>query len=132
MRRTIAPQIALAVLLAFFGAPFLHLHTAEVDDHHHHNRDALGSAAIVHAHFPGAPAGRGSSRVSQAEEHEFFLNAFAVLLKPPMLLDLPFLIAARVEAEPPAARVAQVVLQFTPRTHGPPVLESVSPRAPPA
>lgn len=133
MRRALAAHTGLAFLLAFFGSPFLHLHTAEVRDDHHDGRAARGHGAIVHAHFPDAQAaGHGDADVSPAEEHEFSLNVFAVILKPPALPDLPFLIAARIEAQPLAASAARIVLQFTPHTHDPPPLDATNPRAPPA
>jgi len=133
MRRTLAIHTGLAFLLAFFGAPFLHLHTAVAEEDHHHGRAARAHGAIVHAHFPDAQAAEhGDADVSPAEEHEFSLNVFAVMLKQPALPDLPFLIAARIEAQPLVASAARIVLQFAPHTHDPPLLEATNPRAPPA
>src|SRR3990172_10204849 len=128
MRRTLAAHTGLAFLLAFFGAPFLHVHTAESQDDHHDGRAARGHGAIVHAHLPDAQAAEhDDADVSRAEEHELSLNVFAVILKRPALPDLPFLIAARIEAEPLLAGAARIVLQYTPHTHDPPLLEATNP-----
>jgi hypothetical protein len=45
---------------------------------------------------------------------------------------LPFLLAARLEAEPPAASAEPFIPPCSPRGHDPPVLGSTQPRAPPA
>jgi hypothetical protein len=133
MRRTIAAHTGLAVFLAFFAAPFLHLHTAEAEDDHHDDLAGHAHGAIVHAHLPdGHAADHDDADLTRPEEHELSLSIFAVVVKERTMPDLPFLLAARVEAELPAASAEPFVLLCPPRGHDPPALETTQPRAPPA
>ena len=133
MRRTFAAHTGLAVLLAFFAAPFLHLHTAETGDDHHDDLAGHANEAIIHVHLPDShPAEHDDANLSQPEEHGLSLSVFAVVVKERALPDLPFLLAARLEAEPPAACAEPFVLLCPSRGHDPPTLETTQPRAPPA
>jgi hypothetical protein len=123
----------LAVLLAFFAAPFLHLHTAEVEGDHHDDLAGHAHGAIVHAHLPDSHAAdHDDVDLSRPEEHELSLSVFAVVVKERALPDLPFLLAVRLEAEPPVDCAEPFVLRFPPRGHDPPALGTTQPRAPPA
>jgi hypothetical protein len=129
MRRLAAPASAV-VLLAFFTAPFLHLHTAggapSFGIVHEHE-------AIVHAHFPDRhPAGHHDADLTSAEEHDLSLSAFAVLVEQRAMPALPFLLPARIEAGAPAVCEEPFVPFCPPRGHDPPSFEIFPPRAPPA
>src|SRR3990172_5392084 len=104
MRRTFAAHTGLAVLLAFFAAPFLHLHTAEAGDDHHDDLAGHANQAIIHVHLPDRhPAEHDDANLSQPEEYGLSLSVFAVVVKERALPDLPFLLAARLEVDPPAS-----------------------------
>jgi hypothetical protein len=133
MRRIVAAPTGLAVFLAFFAAPFLHLHTAEAGDHHHDEPSGHARAAIVHVHLPGSHAAEhGHTDLTEPEEHDLSLSVFAALVKQQALPALPVLLAARAEAEPPAVSSESFVLLCPPHAHDPPALDSAQPRAPPA
>ena len=133
MRRTIAAPTGLALLLAFFAAPFLHLHTAEAGDDHEDDLAGHARGAIVHVHLPDSHAAEhDDADLSRPEEHELSLSVFAVVVKQRAMLDLPVLLAARAEAEPPAVSAEPFVLLCPPRAHDPPALGIAQPRAPPA
>jgi len=133
MRRTLAAPTGLAVFLAFFAAPFLHLHTAEADDHHHDEPAEHVRGAIVHVHLPdGHAADHHNADLTLPKEHELSLSVFAVVVKQRALPALPVLLAARAEAEPPVVSAEPFVLLCPPRAHDPPALDSTQPRAPPA
>jgi len=133
MRRTIAAPTGLALLLAFFAAPFLHLHTAEAGDDHEDDLAGHARGAIVHVHLPDSHAAEhDDADLSRPEEHELSLSVFAAFVKDRTLPDLPFLLAARLEAEPPVACAEPFILACPPRGHDPPALGTLQPRAPPA
>ena len=135
MRRTIAAPTGLVLLLACFAAPFLHLHTAQAGDIHHHHDDPAEHArgAIVHVHLPDSRAAdHDDADLSRLEEHGLSLSVFAVVVKQRAMPDLPVLLAARAEAEPPAVSAEPFVLLCPPRAHDPPALGIAQPRAPPA
>lgn len=134
MRRTFAAHTGLAVFLAFFAAPFLHLHTAEAGDNHHDDPAEHAHAAIIHAHLPDSHDAdhHDDAELDHPVEHDISLSVFAVVVKQRAMPDLPFLLAARLETEPPAAAAEPFVPLCPPRAHGPPALGTAQPRAPPA
>lgn len=132
MRRTLAAQTSFAVLLWFFTTPFLHLHGAEAEDHHHEEEAGHGHDSIIHAHLPDHHASGHDVEISEADEDEKPLDSFALLQKYVPNLSSPFLIAARFElARVIPVPTEQVVVPFTPKAHGPPSLGKTNPRAPP-
>jgi hypothetical protein len=132
MRRTLAAPAALAFLLAFFAAPFLHVHTVKADDHHQ-DRVSPWHGAIVHAHFPhDHSAMHDGADIAHVEQDEHPLNVFAFILNSSLLPDFLLVTAVPVETDPPAVCADGVVLSHPPCAHDPPALAAVNPRAPPA
>ena len=135
MRRAWTAQTILAFLLAFVGAPFLHLHLTERPGHHDHAVHDHG--AVIHAHLPEADARPAETRhhsgeLSHASHAAKPLNVFAVVPSEAPILALPFLVEARAELVPAFISSESVAPRFTPRTHDPPLLDATTPRAPPA
>jgi len=135
MRRAWAAQTILTVLLAFIGAPLLHLHTAE--KHEHDGRATREHETTVHAHLPEADAAPAESHhhdaeLSHASHSARPLEVFAIVPNAAPVPALPFLVAARIELVPTTVSIEHSVLQSAPRTHDPPLLDPTGPRAPPA
>lgn len=135
MRRSLAGQTSLAVLLAFISAPFLHLHAA--GKHEHDGQSAHEHETIIHAHLAEADATSAQTlhhdaELSLASHDAKTLGVFAVVPRNASRLPLPFLIEARIELLPACVFIERFVLQSAPRTHDPPLLDPSIPRAPPA
>ena len=132
MRRALAANTGLAVLLWFFAAPFLHLHAAGSEDHHQSEADQ-DHDAIVHFHMPGHHVAQRDVAASATDDDEKPIDSLAVIQKHSSLLRLPVLIATRLEPALSAAHsTEEVVVPYTSRAHDPPDLPATSPRAPPA
>jgi hypothetical protein len=132
MRRVIAVQACLTLLLALYMAPFQHVHLGVDDDHeepeaHHHSN-------IVHSHqfIIFIPAGHdGGANVTAAEDDHraISLDTYAAIQVPtPFPVFLP---GSPVILSSPAESYAPVEFVEV-RGHDPPALASSAPRAPPA
>lgn len=134
MRRVWAAQTVFAVLLAFVGAPLLHVHISE--KHGHDGQPTHEHETIIHAHLPDADTAPAEpshgAELSHASDVAKPLELFAIVPSYLSLLALPFLVKARTELPPSAVSVERYVLQSDPRTHDPPLLAPSIPRAPPA
>lgn len=132
--RACAAQTTLTVLLAFVGAPLLHLHTAE--QHGHDGRPVHGHETVIHTHLPEAHEGLSSAGDYDAElshgSHEAKpVEVFAIAPSDRPAAALPFLLVAWIELAPTPVSMERLVLQFAPRTHDPPLFDRTSSRAPP-
>jgi hypothetical protein len=133
MRRALAAQTGLAVLLWFFAAPFFHLHAADTEGRNHHQELGQDHDAIVHFHMPGHRGAGAGVDVSSPGEDEKPLDSVAIVQKHTLGLTAPFLNTARIELRQPGPDVAQrVVVPQTLRGHDPPDFRPTHPRAPPA
>jgi hypothetical protein len=124
MRRTVAVETGLALLLAFFFAPYQHVHA----DH----------SGVVHSHFfsshvPHAAhdAGAGVNIEDDDDDdhsHASSIDTFTIVLPGGIHL-----------SEPAKAPIAPITLtetfapvaQVEQRTHDPPSIDHSTPRAPP-
>src|SRR5580692_8455611 len=127
MRRTVAIETSLALLLAFFFAPFQHVHTGPEGDH--------ADAGEIHAHFflPHTVAHALPGVHIEAEDdddhaHAKSLDTFTLVLPDGLPLYLPS--RAPVQAADPAEQVAPIAA-VEERAHDPPSLDNSTPRAPP-
>jgi hypothetical protein len=123
MRRTVAVETSLALLLAFFLAPFQHVHA--------------GHAGTVHAHFishTSPPASHECEGVHiEADDdddhaHASSIDTFIVVLPDGLPLWVPA--KAPVGALTLAETFAPVTI-VEQRTHDPPSVDHSAPRAPP-
>jgi len=135
MRRIWAGQTSLVVLLAFFGMPFLHLHT--VGQPADGGRLPLCHDVVIHAHLPDAhvahsEVGGHNTELSHPGHDAKPLNVFAVGPNSSPVLMLPFLTAERAELVRTSISVEGVIPEFTWATHDPPLIDKSGPRAPPA
>ena len=135
MRRIWTGQTSLVVLLAFFGMPFLHLHT--VGQPADGGRLPLRHDVVIHAHLPDAhvaqsEVGGHNAELSHPGHDAKPLSIFAVVPSDAQILALPFLAAARTELVPASVSAERIAPQIAPPTHDPPLLNRTSPRAPPA
>jgi hypothetical protein len=132
MRRSLAAQTGLAVLLWFFAAPFLHLHAADSDDHDHEEA-GHSHRAIVHFHMPDHHATGQGSALSAPDEDEKPLDSFAIVQKHASFSLLIFPCVLRIETwQASLDWRGEVAIPSIPRAHDPPALETTNPRAPPA
>jgi hypothetical protein len=127
MRRTVAIETSLALLLAFFFAPFQHVHTSPDGDH--------ADAGEIHAHFflPHAIAQLAPGIHIEADDDDDHaqarsLDTFTLVLPDGLPLYLPSRApAVAVDPSETAAPIAAV----EERAHDPPSLDNSTPRAPP-
>src|SRR5574342_515323 len=122
MRRMIAGPTMLAVLLAFWGAPFFHLHEAGVRVHDHGAAVEYDRETLIHAHLPLIAASHSTPGVSDTEENEKPLDVFTAVTSTGTVLAMPFLAPTRVALTRPAVSTTRVLLPLSPRTHDPPSL----------
>jgi hypothetical protein len=127
MRRTVAVETGLALLLAFFVAPFQHIHTAPDGDH--------ADAGEIHAHFflphAATPIRSGVNIENDDDDdhaHARSLDTFTLVLPNALPLCLPSRAPAIVVD--PADTVAPIAI-VEERAHDPPCLDGSTPRAPP-
>lgn len=133
MRRMVAIQACIALVLGFLQAPLIHLHESQ---HHEHGlRGQHGHSAIVHAHSPPHPTLLGKHSEDEYEfSHEGHeakqINTFVV--KQETQRSLPVVrIEEGIRFFLPV-KLARIFPLFALRTHDPPLLEGLGPRAPPA
>jgi hypothetical protein len=131
MRRMIAGPTVVAVLFAFWGSPFFHLHAATAGARHH-GAVEFDHETLIHAHLPAAAARHSTATLSDTEEDEKPLDIFRAVPSTGAGIVLPFVVAVRAVLTPPAVRPAHVFSSLSPRAHDPPSLEQLVPRAPPA
>ncbi|MGH9646033.1 MAG: hypothetical protein ACRD4E_04380 [Bryobacteraceae bacterium] len=133
MRCVTAVPTCLALLVAFFLAPFQHIHPDHVDGGHEHS-------AIIHTHlFIPLPSDSGPSTFTRPggvrliapedEEQAFSVNTFTSVapVVVSLLFNLPSPTAVFVQAE----TFGQVEF-IEERGHDPPFATSAIPRAPPS
>jgi hypothetical protein len=134
MRRMIVGPTVLAVLFAFWGSPFFHLHAASVKAHHRGAAVEFDHETLIHAHLPLVTASHASDTLSGTEEGEEPLDIFRAVIPASAAVGvaLPFLAPARVIVTPPVVSSTCVFVRPLPRTHDPPSLSRLIPRAPPA
>jgi hypothetical protein len=132
MRRLIAVQACLTLLMALYMAPFQHVHLGVDDDHEEH--EAHHHSNIVHSHpfVIFTPAGNdGGANVTAADDDHraISLDTFAAIhaptLFPAFLPGSPVIWSSLAESFAPVEFVEV-------RGHDPPALASSPPRAPPA
>jgi hypothetical protein len=121
MRRSVAIETGLALLLAFFFAPFQHVHA--------------GHAGDIHAHFFSshtAPhTGEGVHLEADEDDdhaHASAMDTFTIVLPNVLTLSLPARIPISLIAPPETFAPVPAVEQ---RSHDPPYLDLSTPRAPP-
>lgn len=126
VRKAIAVALSLAVQAAALSAPLVHAHPDDYETGHHTGR-------TVHTHWAGHATSHHPSDAPalEADDHDraVFLNAFvavaAAWFSAPGMT--PAVCELAVPAERRAHRTADVV-----RSHDPPLIRSLSSRAPPA
>ena len=126
MRRLIALQSCLALAVAFFLAPFQHVH------HDHDSDDDHSHSALIHTHFYAIEVENDDGAPHFADSHDEHaatsLDTFTVV---PTAGFVPFVPPpAPVVIPVPSAASAEVAV-VEERGHDPPTLESSPPRAPP-
>jgi hypothetical protein len=119
----VAIETGLALLLAFFFAPFQHLHPDHAGDIHAHF-----FPAHVPTHF--APHGEGVHVEDDDDDHAHAspIDTFTIMLPAGLALSLPARAPVVDLTQPETFAPATVVEQ---RTHDPPANDLSSPRAPP-
>ena len=132
MRRVAVLPVCLALLVAFFMAPFQHVHIApghqKGSDHDH------AETTIVHTHFdaesgPLSRNDRASFRDSHADHASRPLDTFTTI---PQAGFSEFLLPeSRIPFFAPADLFVGVIEVTEPCGHDPPFLEFSSPRGPP-
>jgi hypothetical protein len=131
MRRLSLSSVSLALLLAFFMAPYQHVHlpVGYGKDANHHHDDA-----VVHAHFYRVSlAASRNSRTSLDDldgDHARSLDTFKTLLQAGFPAFIPP--ELRVLSFAPKDLFVGVFEVTEPRGHDPPSLDFSAPRAPPA
>ena len=132
MRRTVAIETSLAVLLAFFFAPFQHVHTGQDSDHAH--------SGEIHAHFffphvvphvvEHATTGGVHIEADDDDDHAHArsVNAFTLVLPNSLALCLPGRAPAIAVVNPETVAPVATVEE---RAHAPPCLDNSTPRGPP-
>ena len=132
MRRLIAVQACLTLLMALYMAPFQHVHLGVDDDHEEH--EAHHHSNIVHSHpfVIFVPAGNdGGATVTETDDDHraISLDTYAAIqvssLFPVFLPVSPVILSSPAESFAPVEFVEV-------RGHDPPALASSPPRAPPA
>jgi hypothetical protein len=129
MRRVAALQTCLALLLAFFVAPFEHVHTGGGPgaDHDH--------SGLIHAHFYSVsrPVGKrhGSELVDSDDDHAtaWSVDTFTLVLTAGLSPFVPSL--GHVLLFAPSATFSPVAV-VEERGHDPPLVDRSNPRAPPS
>jgi len=128
MRRFVAAGLSMALQLGAFQAPLMHAHLDDHEDDHHHAR-------AVHAHFGGhshpgpAEAGQHDGPVVAApEEQTTRLQTFvAVKATAPISPALPPAVFTPIAPIESAMRRPPELV----RSHSPPDVACLAPRAPP-
>jgi hypothetical protein len=119
------------LLLAFFMAPYQHVHLGiHPDDHDDHD-----AGAIVHVHFYAEPVASNPSNGSNLEDSDRDhrsrpLDTFAIMLQagfPPFVRP-----ESQIFLFPPPDLLAGIVEVTEPCGHDPPCLDFSIPRAPPS
>jgi hypothetical protein len=132
MRRLIAVQACLTLLMALYMAPFQHVHLGVEDDHEVH--EAHHHFNIVHSHpfviFTSAGNDGGANVTAADDDHRAIsLDTYAAIqlsaLSPVFLPGSPVIWSSPAESFAPVEFVEV-------RGHDPPILASSPPRAPPA
>ena len=132
MRRIAVPPVCLALQVAFFMAPYQHVHIApshhESSDHDHED------TTVVHAHFdaeavPVSRNGRPSLKDSHGDHTSRPLDTFTTI--PQAGFSEFFLPESRIPFFAPADLFVGVIEVTEPCSHDPPVLEFSIPRGPP-
>jgi hypothetical protein len=125
MRWIVALETSLALLLAFFVAPFTHVHR----EHHEH-------AGIIHSHFYSVPAGRqdhhGPAMEGQNDDDHaeaWSLDTFTIVLTAGMAPFVP-------KRGPTLSFIPSEFLEpveiVEECAHDPPAIDRSIPRAPPS
>src|SRR5690349_15121972 len=131
MRRVIAAQACLALLIALYVAPFQHVHLGVDDDDHeaHHHSTIVHSHSFVIFIIP-TDSDREPNVTGADDDHKAIsLDTYAAIHT--SALSPVFLPGSRVVLFHRAERLAPVELVEV-RGHDPPSLVSSPPRAPPA
>lgn len=127
MRCLVALQTCLALLLAFFVAPFQHVHTGLASDHDH--------SGLIHAHFYSVRGStqehQGRQLVDSDDDHATAksLDTFTLVLTTGLSPFVPSLGAVLLFVPSDTFQPVEVVEE---RGHDPPCLDRSIPRAPPA
>ena len=126
MRSVAALQTCLALLLAFFVAPFQHVHSGSGPDHDH--------PGIIHAHFyhsGGTTKEQHGPQLSDLDDHATAkaLDTFTLVLTSGISPFIPSHGAVLLFVPSDTFQPVEVVEE---RGHDPPSLDRSIPRAPPA
>jgi hypothetical protein len=113
----------LALVWGFVQAPFAHVHSQDLDHTH--------KSAVSHFHVRGAHHGSGTSLAARTADDDAVDALWSISTPRANLVHTDFEAAARFI---PAAELQPHVTILLPRyqSHDPPLLTSLSPRAPPA
>ena len=131
MRRAVMFPSSFALLLAFFMAPYQHLHLAiHGEDHDDHE-----AVAIVHVHFyavsvPLTRSGSSDLEDSDRDHRSLSLDTFAIMLQ--AALSAFVRPESQILLFPPPDLFLGVVEVIEPCGHDPPPLDFSVPRGPPA
>jgi hypothetical protein len=132
MRRVVMVPVFLALLLAFFMAPYQHIHLATSHgggaDHDH------GDTAVVHAHFDAesAPTSRNGEATLKDSDGDHASRPLDTFTTMPQAGSYEFLLPeSRVPFFAPPDLFVGVIEVTEPCGHDPPFLEFSSPRGPP-
>jgi hypothetical protein len=127
MRCAVALQTCFAFLLAFFVAPFEHVHAGAASGHDH------GHSATMHAHFYRIAVAEhhGTELVDTDDDHDavWSVDTFTLVLSAGMAPFIPTGVASCLFAPRIALAPVEVVEE---RGHDPPLADRSIPRAPPA
>jgi hypothetical protein len=129
VRRYVSIQVLLALVPAVFSAPFLHLHGHEDTDH---VLEAHSTQTVVsHPHLSacGHAQGPGKAIISCEDEDAVSLDWFQG--GPQSVPDLKFVVVETTVIPSPELTAFWTEVP-THRSHDPPLIVSLSPRAPPA
>ena len=130
MFRAVAVPVCLTVLAAFRDAPFEHFHAHDHAEHVH--RDHSAASAARHGHFGLAGHGGHESVLDSHSEHSdedaILLDWFQNIPNPPLALVFE---TVEVPVLPLPAPLPSRVDFPACRSHDPPALRSLGPRAPP-
>ena len=124
MQSVLCIIVNLSLVLAFLQAPFLHVHTHESTDKH--------GGAFIHTHFLRVD-GRQSTESelrnldpdADAQFQKWFTIATVDSGLQPVILSCLFCL-------PAPAKSTWLSVGVEPNAHGPPLLQTIIPRAPPA
>ncbi len=128
MRQVVGGVAAFAFTALFVQSPWAHVHTGahDSDQHQQHHRQLV----LAHGHDLEAP---GSGPAVHGPESQSDARSLGSLVAVCLSAITIHVIVGRTETLPePTLTAVDWYADFTPRAHGPPLLGTLQPRAPPA